>query len=163
MDGAVLDHLAPFFFLFVPLLLVCAGCSHSDGPATYPVRGIVRFPDGQVLRDGSVEFQITGVKKPVTARGAINPDGSFQLGTFDVADGALAGKHQVVVISYHLIGNGAERPGMIPQATLDPKFSSYRTSGLIREVKAVENEFIIEVDYADNSKQSSKASDKAKD
>ncbi len=82
------------------------------------MRGIVRFPDGKVLREGSVEFEIIGRKKPVTATGVIGPDGSFVLGTYEVDDGALVGKHRVVVIADYVIGNGAERPGLIPEPTL---------------------------------------------
>ena len=75
----------------------------------------------------------------------------FRLGTYDVADGAVAGKHRVVVMSYRSIGNGAERPGMIPETTLDPRFSHYRTSDLIIEVKPGTNKVMVEVDYAENT------------
>lgn len=127
--------------------LATAGCSDSTRD-TYPVRGIVRFPDGRLLRDGSVEFEIIGRKTPVTATGGIGPDGSFVLGTYEADDGALVGKHRVVVIADYVIGNGAERPGLIPEPELHPKYRSYRTSNLVHEVKPATNNIVIEVDYA---------------
>jgi hypothetical protein len=132
---------------FLVIVFSAVGCSDST-PNTYPVRGIVRFPDGQLLREGSVEFEIIGRKPPVTATGSIGPDGSFALGTYEADDGALAGKHRVVVIADYVIGNGAERPGLIPPPTLHPKYRSYRTSDLVHEVKPETNNIVIEVEYA---------------
>ncbi len=126
------------------------GCS-SARRDTFPVRGIVRFPDGQLLRDGTVEFEIMGRETPITATGSIGPDGSFVLGTFEVDDGALAGEHRVVVIADYVIGNGAERPGLIPEAKLHPKYRSFRTSGLVLEVQPQSNNLVIEVEYAPSS------------
>ncbi len=75
------------FHVILVLATICnVGCSDS-GRKTYPVRGIVRFPDGKVLREGSVEFEIVGRKPPVTATGVIGPDGSFVLGTYALDDG----------------------------------------------------------------------------
>ncbi len=134
------------FVASLVFLLTTLGCSPS-GPQTYPVRGIVRFPDGKLLREGSVEFEIMGTKTPVTARGVIEPDGSFVLGTYTLDDGALAGKHRAVVIAGSVVGNGVERPDLLPPPTLDPKYRSYRESGLEFEVAEKTNNFIIEVDY----------------
>ncbi|TWT53585.1 hypothetical protein Pla22_12140 [Rubripirellula amarantea] len=147
---ALLDKSA---LLLVILFVSPAGCNRSSAPPLHYVRGIVRFPDGVVLRDGTVEFesleyQKFGLENPVTARGKIQPDGSFLLGTYAADDGALAGEHRVVVIAYHDIGNGAERPGMIPTATLDRRYSSYRTSPLRQTVQPNDNGIIIEVEYA---------------
>lgn len=130
------------------LVAICSvGCSDSSR-RTYPVRGIVRFPDGKILRDGSVEFEIIGRETPVTATGVIEPDGSFVLGTYELDDGALAGKHRVVVISDYDIGSGAERPGFIPPPTLHPRYRDYRRSDLVYEVKPQTNNIVIEVEYA---------------
>ncbi len=85
------------------------------------------------------------------ARAEIQPDGSFVLGTHQLDDGAIAGKYRAVVISDHMIGNGAERPGMIPDSPLDPKYSQFRTSGLEYVIEAKTNNIVIEVDYAPKS------------
>lgn len=142
--------LPPSVCSLILIVAACAvGCTDS-GERTYPVRGIVRFPDGNVLRDGSIEFEIMGRDKPVTARGTIGPDGSFELGTFELDDGALPGKHRVVVFADYMIGSGAERPGLIPEQRLHPKHRSYRESGLVYEVKPEQNQIVVEVDYADS-------------
>ena len=143
-------------YLAVVLLTICSvGCTDSSRQ-TYPVRGMVRFPDGKILREGSVEFEIVGREEPVTARGVIEPDGSFVLGTFKLDDGALAGKHRVVVISDYVIGSGAERPGLIPPPKLDPRYRDYQLSGLIHEVKPETNNIIIEVEYANGDEDDDK-------
>lgn len=133
--------------LLIATLVVVVGCT-NPADAVYPVHGIVRFPDGKILQNGSVEFEIQGRKEPVTARGKIRPDGTFTLGTYELADGAHAGRHRVVVISDHTIGNGAERPGLIPEPLLHPKYRDYRRSGLEYEVLPEANNLVIDVDYA---------------
>ncbi len=132
---------------FITALVALTGCSDPER-ATYPVHGIVRFTDGQLLRGGSVEFEIKGRKKSVTATGDIHPDGSFVLGTFELTDGALVGKHRAVVIADQGQGDGHERPWLIPKVKLHPKYREYRTSGLEFEVKPQSNSFVIDVEYA---------------
>jgi hypothetical protein len=129
------------------IALFTLGCSYPDRD-TFPVSGIVRFPDGKLLRNGTIEFEIVGRERPVTARGSVGPDGSFVLGTFEEDDGALAGKHRVVVIADYVIGSGAERPGLIPESKLHPKYRSYQTSTLVHEVKPQTNNIVIDVEDA---------------
>ena len=130
---------------FAFLCLLC-GCG-SNGPKLYPVQGIVQFADGKVVRGGSIEFELIS-KQPVVASGEIGPDGSFVLGTRALDDGAQAGKHRVVVFSDYQIGNGAERPGLIPVTQVHPKHRDYDDSGIEIEVKPENNTVIIQVDYA---------------
>lgn len=132
--------------LLVPVLL-CLGCGES-GLATYPVQGIVRFPDGKVLRGGSIEFECSDGERPVLATGMIGPDGTFVLGTKTKDDGAIAGTHRVAVFSGYQVGNGVERPGLIEKAKLDEKYRSFRTSGLTMQTGKEPSTLIIEVDYA---------------
>jgi hypothetical protein len=124
-----------------------SGCGNANREI-YPVSGFVRFGDGQLLRQGSVEFETTGREKPITARGTINPDGSFVLGTYQRDDGAFVGIHRAVVISDYEIGNSYERPWLIPKEKLHPKYRSFSTSELVFEVKPQANDFRIEVEYA---------------
>jgi len=131
--------------VFISLASIVSGCGDS-ARETYPVSGLVRFPDGSVLRDGSVEFELIGRKPPVTATGMIGPDGTFTLGTFAVGDGAIPGKHRVAVISNYSIGTGAERPGLIPETKLDQRFSGFGTSGITLDVAPDDNQLIIEVE-----------------
>ena len=138
------------FVLWICCCIGCIGC--SGGPnSTYPVRGLVRFTDGKLLREGTVEFELISDAESVTATGEIQPDGSFTLGTFDVNDGAIAGSHRAVVISDVEIGNGAERPGIIAKSKLHQKYRQFRTSGLKFEVKSGRNDIVIEVEYEPGS------------
>lgn len=134
-------------FALAGVLSTFPGCFQGSADL-YPVRGIVRFPDGKILRDGSVEFELTQRDPPITSTGTIGPDGSFMLGTFAADDGAPAGKHRVVVIADYEIGNGAERPGLIPEPQLNARYRDFSTSGLEFEVKPQVNNFVIQVEYA---------------
>ena len=152
-----------FFCQLLAMSIACTlGCSDPER-RTFPVRGIVRFPDGQQLRDGNVEFEIIGRDPPVTARASIDPDGSFVLGTFELDDGALPGKHRVVVIADYVIGNGAERPGLIPESRLHSKYRDYRTSDLVYEVKPETNNLVIEVEYDDAVKDDAEQAEKKRE
>jgi hypothetical protein len=114
---------------FIALLLcVWAGCG-KGGLATYPVEGTVKFRDGKPLFGGSVEFQPVGEQKgKISSRGYISPEGTFRMGTFKPGDGAIEGKHRVLVISP--LPPGALDPTKPPKPFIHPRFQSYDTSGL---------------------------------
>jgi hypothetical protein len=75
------------------LLLGAVGC----GGGLYPVRGKVTYKDGTPLTKGLVVFESSTRTPPITARGDIRADGSYELSTFKPADGAPAGKYRVLV------------------------------------------------------------------
>ena len=131
----------------VLLIVATLGCS-SGNPKTHDVHGVVRFPDGLPLTAGTIEFESLNTEMPFTARGEVSEDGTFDLGTFSMTDGAVEGRHRVVVVSNHEIGTGAERPGDLEPSKLHPRFADYRTSGLEFEVKPGKNEFTVPVEYA---------------
>lgn len=130
--------------------VLCVGLASGCGgpPTAYLVHGTVVFPDGTPLTRGTVEFEAIGQKKPITASGEIAADGTFQLGTYQPKDGAIAGEHRVAVISDYEIGTGVERPGELPPSKLHSKFRSFKTSGLKFTIKPRMNNILIEVDYA---------------
>ncbi len=135
----------PFLVL---VLAIASGCSDGN-PKTYPVHGEVRFPNGNPLTKGSVEFELQDQELPITATGQISNDGTFVLGTFKPDDGAIAGRHRAVVIADQQIGTGVERPGMLPPTSLHPKYRDFKTSGLEFTVEPGKNEpIIIKVEYA---------------
>jgi hypothetical protein len=122
------------------LLIVAAGCG---GPTTYPVRGKAVFKDGTPLTGGLVVFRPVDEKLQVSARGDIQPDGSFILGTYKEGDGAVPGKYQAAITPpprRKIREKPVERP------IINPRFESYDTSGLEFEVKRQSNDFTIEVD-----------------
>jgi len=139
--------------LSVALLVATIGCSNGN-PKTYEVTGFVRFPDGRPLTSGTIEFQSMDHELQIGATSEIDENGEFELGTFEVDDGAIEGRHRVVVVSSHEIGTGAERPGLIEPSKLHPRFSDFNTSGLEYEVKPGKNEFTIPVEYAPRDRRS---------
>lgn len=115
------------------------------------MHGMVVYPDGTPLTQGTVEFEAVDEKRPITATGEISPDGTFILGTFQADDGAVAGRHRIAVIADTLIGTGAERPEKLPPRLIARRFSEFKTSGLETIVKPGMNNVLIEVDRDDPS------------
>ena len=110
------------------LVSLLPGCRRD--PPTYPVRGRVTFPSGAVVRTGTVETRSRELG--TNARGSIQPDGTFQLSTFQSNDGAVAGLHDCVVVQLVIaegLGTAVSTLGGV-----DPRHNSYRTSGLTIEV-----------------------------
>jgi hypothetical protein len=103
----------------------------------------VTYPDGQPVTAGTVVFESKDSSKPVTARGDIQSDGRFRLGTHKPGDGALPGKYRVLVAPKY-DPNAVDRPAKPPP--FDPRFADFKTSGLEFEVTAAgPNEFPIQV------------------
>lgn len=109
--------------LAASLALPLAGCGDS-GPALYPVKGTVTF-NGKPLNTGSVMF-VPQSKGPA-AYGPIAEDGTYNL-TTDDKDGALPGKHRVMINAVKDNGVSAAHSYLIPA-----KFGS-DASGLDAEV-----------------------------
>ena len=128
------------------------GC--SGGQPTYHASGRVTFSDGQPLEGGVVEFRSLDSQPSVSARGFIQADGTFQLTTFLTDDGAVEGKHQVLV-SPKRPGSvtdrrmGARRDPVVAEfkPIIDDKFQRFETSGLTFTVTRdrAENQFHIVV------------------
>ncbi|NQV28402.1 MAG: hypothetical protein HQ518_28960 [Rhodopirellula sp.] len=143
----MIDRIHPLAQILIIFLI--AGC--SDRPETHLVHGMVVYPDGMPLIKGTVEFETLNGKTPITATGEIAPDGTFQLGTFEAKDGAIAGQHRVAVIADNVIGTEAERPELLPPPILNTRFSDFKTSELEFTVKPSMNNLLIEVDYPPTS------------
>ena len=131
--------------LIAAVALFC-GCNRGQEP-TYPAGGKLVFPDGEPLTSGSVSFRSLDGSKPYSARGMIQPDGTFKLTTFAPDDGAVEGRHEAVVVAPppHIRPDVADTP-RIPRP-VDPRFSNYDTSGLEFTVTrdARKNQFTIQV------------------
>lgn len=120
------------------LLLAAGGC----GRGMYPVRGKVTFDDGTPVTKGLVVFESQGGEQRVTARGEIQPDGSYELSTAKHGDGVPAGKYRALVAP---IGEDPDNPKPPP---FDKRFADYETSGLSFEVKEGPNDIPITVTKA---------------
>lgn len=108
------------------LLLLSLGCGGSQ-LKTYPVNGTVLFDDGSPVRTGTIELE--SIEHGVTATGKIQPDGSFVLGTFQSSDGAVAGRHRVIVVQM-VIADGLLKHTVDHGLPVPVHYNSYETSGL---------------------------------
>lgn len=129
------------------LLILCtAGCSSG----THPVSGKIVYSDGLPageLAGGLVEVQSVDAEPTVNGRGVIQEDGTFALQTSKPGDGALPGKHRVLIVP-PLHAGASDTPGTaqaLPRL-LDQKYSSYDTSTLEITVTPGLNEVTLEVD-----------------
>jgi hypothetical protein len=90
-----------FLTVCVLLSLALAGCGKNSA-----LQGRVTFEDGTPLTVGTVVFS----SADGLARGQIQPDGTYRVGTLKAHDGILPGTYRVFII-------GAEGPGGPPQNT----------------------------------------------
>ena len=124
--------------------LVTAGClvlSTGCGSRFAPVHGKVTLPGGAPASGSLVVFESEGNGKTITARGEVQADGSYQLGTVEPGDGAPPGKYHALVAPPAV--TNADAPTRSP---FSAKFSAFQTSGLEFEVQAnKDNEFPIQL------------------
>lgn len=135
-------------FRFQPIFVAClamllltgiAGCS-SDQLPTYPVEGTIRFKDGSFPKFGDIEFY--SAAHQINARGKINRDGSFTVGTYEQDDGAVEGKHQITVLQIsgnHLTADYNDEIKHDHGALVHTAYFDYRTSDLECNIKQETN------------------------
>lgn len=107
------------------LVLCCSGCGgglDEDLPETVAVNGVVTY-QGKPVPDASIMFYPLQGRKPATGR--TDPQGKFTLRTFEKADGAIPGAHQVTVNAYESTPEGVSMKSAIPI-----KYSSPTTTPL---------------------------------
>jgi hypothetical protein len=114
------------------------GCGPQQ-EATYPVDGLVRFPDGDPVRLGTVEFRRVIAANPEAprwiARGTIDQEGHFTLSTFQPGDGALAGNHEVIVQQL-IITEDRSFADHNHGRRVSPHYGDYASSGLKARIEA---------------------------
>ena len=126
--------------LAIILLPNLVGCN-SDQLATYPVEGTIRFKDGTFPKFGDVEFYNAANK--INARGQINRDGSFTVGTYGERDGAVEGMHRIIVMQVSGTYLTAQYNDVIKHdhgSLVNTAHFDYRTSGLEYNIKPETNE-----------------------
>src|SRR5262245_38649427 len=116
-------------------LLALAGCNTAGH---YPVHGKLVYADnGEPVKElAGFEVIFTSEKLRKSARGTIQEDGSFQLGTVKENDGAVPGEYIVTLTQPF---RQPERP-YVGDRVVDPKYEDPATSDLKAEVKAEKNE-----------------------
>ena len=118
------------------LLLATAGC----GGGTYPVEGKLVWQDGSPateLAGSQVLFE--QVESNTSARGTVNGDATFRLTTHQPDDGAVPGRHQVIVLEVGRKSAAGTDPSKLEPGVLDPKFYNFDTSGAARHSSAFAN------------------------
>ena len=128
---------SPIYLLVAAIGLgACWGCG-SAGSSTMaelvPVKGKVTYK-GEPVKQGTIIFEPDGYGR--TARGKIQPDGTFVLGTNKEGDGAVRGSHRVAVV-----GTGIKSP----RDAVAQKYKGVEGSGLSAEVDAEHGEFIFDL------------------
>lgn len=86
------------------IALMLAGCGGGavDSFGTLPVKGRVTF-DGQPVTGAAIMFapiaasEAAGTKTGKPATGELDANGEFTLSTYEMGDGAVIGKHKVIL------------------------------------------------------------------
>ena len=118
-------------------MLAASGC----GSPLQPVHGKVTLADGSPAVGSLVVFESQGEGKTVTARGEVQSDGTYALGTYELGDGVPPGKYRALVAPPPVVN--VDEPARAPFAR---KYQDFQTSGLEFEVKPHgKNEFQIQV------------------
>ena len=124
------------------------GCGGDDSMGR--VRGIVTL-DGDVVTRGTVQFLPRSGRG---AKGQIEEDGTFVLGTFGETDGASVGVHRVAIIAYERGPGGRPDPTTAAKfkALVPEKYLAPGTSDLTYEVKPGDNfaEFALTSEQGDS-------------
>ena len=119
------------------------GCSNGDRLPTYEVTGKVVFSDSTPLKGGWIIFESS--EQGLAARGVIDTNGTYRLGTYEQSDGAVAGKQLVAITPATPDSYDPDRGRAHP--IIHRRFTHMDTSGLEFEVTpGGENHFRIIVE-----------------
>jgi hypothetical protein len=137
------DLLCTSRIAFLPLAacLLLSGCDSGQKP-TYPVKGKFVWEGGgnaKELAGGMVIFECAS--EDMSAKGSIDSEGGFVLGTYKVDDGAVAGKHKVAVTQPADTSAGDFRT----LAVVDRKYESMDTTDLEVTIEPKPNEITLKV------------------
>ena len=122
--------------------LLLVGCSGGPEP-TYPVHGVVTLDD-QPLDGGTILFELAEPPdrgERYTARGTIDSEGRYQLSTFGENDGAVAGRHRVVVFAK--IAVMRDTPYGSQKSVIPTKYQAPETTDLLYDVERGDNQIDI--------------------
>jgi hypothetical protein len=135
--------------LFLLLLgIALTGC----GSGNVLLKGTVTFSDdGSPLSCGIVMFD-NGI---VNARGAVNPDGTFTVGSLKANDGLPPGEYRVSIVSAQILLPCPENEDDDPENNvypppaeqlIDKRYESFETSGLTVKVDPASKTYNISVE-----------------
>lgn len=125
--------------IFAALLGVLAGC--SDNVA---LKGKVVFSDDKSpVPVGTVSFET----ETFSARGELNPDGTFTVGSLKTNDGLPAGTYRVAITNaVKVLSVSDDENFAVTEPLIDEKHADARTSGITVDVTPSTKFIEIEVD-----------------
>jgi len=114
-----------------------AGCSRGGRPLGR-VSGFVTY-EGNAVPNGTIVFM--PVESGPPAYGNLGPDGHYTLSTFSSEDGAVVGKHLVMITAFEkLTPEEANNIKRMPKMLIPAKYNDAKKSKLTAEVSAGDNE-----------------------
>jgi len=149
-------------FLLAVSLAGCGGSADDKRwvktqKPVFPAGGEITYK-GSPVTDASVVFRSSDPSSPVSASGKTDSSGHFALMTYRAGDGAVAGKHQVIVIKAEVEGadpsyydtsspNYGKTPPKTTTKYLVPgKYSTFEKSGLTADIsESGKNHFSLEL------------------
>lgn len=118
------------------LTLALAGCGGGTS-RTAPVKGKVTYKNKPVP-NGTITFIPVGYG--TSATGELGSDGSYTLTTFKSGDGAIPGKHKVIIVAMQdMSARLPEERNPLPPPIVPSKYTSIATTDLEVEVKEGDN------------------------
>lgn len=136
--GSVRVRASLFAAAALAMVLAVAGCGSDE---FIPVSGKVTDLDGKVidgLAGAQIEFEST--EQPFSAVGEIQTDGSFVLLTANPGDGAVKGKHRILIARMYY------DPERAAPRVIDAKYESFETSGLEVDISPEKHHFELKVE-----------------
>ena len=131
-----MKYVVPFCLLIV--LPLCIGCNGN-----IPVKGKVTFSDDQSpLTDGMVCFETDAFQ----ARGQLQKDGTYRLGSLKEADGVPPGTYRVFIMGAVVEDPTAKGLNAPPLPLITEKFETGSNSGITVEINAKTRKFDFSVD-----------------
>lgn len=125
----------PALLCLAVLILFSTGC--GDRVKLGRVSGRITYK-GQPVPSGVITFLPNPSGPPATA--AIQSDGTYTLQTPDVGDGAMLGKHAVMIMALRETpAMGPEEREPLPPPIIPIKYGNTSTSGLTAEVNEGDN------------------------
>lgn len=124
----------PSSLALIGSIILLGGCNNDGLPDMVPIRGTVML-DGNPVSSGTVLYSPVDRNAGRQARGAIQPDGSFQLTTLRPGDGAQLGEYQIAIIAIKPLGTARaeveQRAGKVrPESLVPLRYSNPSQSGL---------------------------------
>jgi hypothetical protein len=123
------------------LSLTALGC--GTGLDLHPVRGKVLYDDGKPVTGGTVVCELIEGTPRRSANGAIQNDGSFELGMEREGDGVLVGRYRAAVLPPALSEEESQRQ----PTPIHPRYQDPATAGLEFEIRPGMNEVVLNVSH----------------